>query len=150
MTERDDVPQSGLLPELEALLELWQRRYGQHPLPGRSRFDPAELSAWARHLAWIERDRNDDFRVARFGVELIRRFGREATGENIDDLASDIAQSLREELWRASATAAPVIVRPSVSLGHQAAVFSELVLPMARDSRRVSVLLLASYEIAAK
>jgi hypothetical protein len=139
-----------LVPEIEALLDLWRRRYGSRPLPERSRLARADLAPWSRHLAWIERGRDDDFRVVGFGFDLIRRFGRESTGEWVDDLAPDVAQSLREELWRASVTAAPAIARPSVSLGTQAAVFCEAVLPLACDARWVNSFVLASYEIAAK
>lgn len=147
MVESGGGAPAKLVSELEALLGLWRRRYGARPIPERSRFDAFELDPWARHIAWIEAGPGDTFRVRGFGIELIRRFGREATNESIDDLALDIASGMREALWKTMATAAPVATEASVQLGRQAARFSELILPLARDPKRISLFLLASYEV---
>lgn len=136
------------VPELEALLALWRRRYGTGAIPERSRLDDAELARWARHIVWIEAVPDGAFRLSRFGIELIRRFGREASNQSIDELALDIAAGLRETVWRAMATAAPVVTHGSVQLGRDAALFSELMLPMASDGQRIVLLLFASYEFS--
>lgn len=136
------------MPELEALLGLWRRRYGAKPIPERSRFDAAELNPWERNIVWIEAG-DDVFRLRSFGIELIRRFGRHAANHSVDELAQDIAAGLRETLWRSVATAAPIAALASVQLGRQAAIFSDLILPISSDGRRIGLLLLASYELGA-
>jgi len=138
-----------LVPELEALLELWRRRYGARAIPERSRFDAFELEPWARRSAWIEIEGDDVLRIRKFGIDLIRRFGRESTGQCVDDLAGDIATSLREIVWRAMAASEPAMGRASVKLGRAPALFSELALPLSRDDRRVNLVMLASYETSA-
>jgi hypothetical protein len=136
-----------LIPRLEALLGHWQRRYGTPPIPDRSRLDPAGLGPWMRHITWIDAAPADRFRIRDFGVDLIRRFGREATNNDVDDLALDIATGLRRGLERVIATAAPVTGYASVPLGREAAVFCDLFLPLASERVRISQLLFASYEI---
>jgi len=136
-----------LVPRLEALLGHWQRLYGTQPLSERSRLDPAGLAAWIPHIAWIDAASGNRFLIRDFGIDLIRRFGREATNNDVDDLASDIAAGLRRGLERATATAAPVSGFASVQLGRDAAVFCDLFLPLAAERARVNQLLFASYEI---
>ena len=136
-----------LIPRLESLLGHWRQHYGTPPIPDRSRLDPAGLGPWTRHITWIDAAPADRFRIRDFGVDLIRRFGREATNNDVDDLASDIAAGLRRGLERATATAAPVSGFASVQLGRDAAVFCDLFLPLAAERARVNQLLFASYEI---
>ncbi|MBV8977212.1 MAG: PAS domain-containing protein [Alphaproteobacteria bacterium] len=134
---------------LEALLELWRARYGSAPLPERSRFGPDELAPWAAHVAWIERTVDDRFRVKSFGLELIRRFGREATNHFVEDLALDIATGLRKRLQKALETRAPVSGRVTIAFGRQSAEFSDLVLPLAAGPSGPNRFLVASYELRA-
>ena len=136
-----------LVPRLEALLGHWQRHHATQPISERSRLDPAGLAAWAPHIAWIDTAPGNRFLIRNFGIELIRRFGREATNQNVDDLAPDIATGLRRVLERAITTSAPVFAGASVQLGRDAAVFADLVLPLAADGACVSQFLFASYEL---
>ncbi|HWA88922.1 MAG TPA: hypothetical protein VG889_02730 [Rhizomicrobium sp.] len=142
----DDIPTGGLIPELAALLALWRRRYRPGDMPAQSRFQPSDLERWSRHIVWIEAE-DDGFRLRNFGMDLIRRFGRYAGDHAIDELATDVAAGLREVLWRTMANAAPVPAAASVSLGRRSAVFAELALPLAGSGGRITLLLLASYEI---
>lgn len=136
-----------LVPRLEALLGHWQQHYGTQPIPDRSRLDPAGLVPWTRHVVWIDAVPGNRFWIRDFGFDLIRRFGREATGNDVDELALDIAGGLRRGLERAIATAAPVAGSASVRLGREAAAFCDLILPLAAERGRVTQLLFASYEI---
>ncbi len=147
MVAEGGSPSPQLVPRLEALLGYWQQCYGTQPIPGRPRLDAVELGPWTRHIAWIDAVPGDRYRIRNFGIELIRRFGREATNNYVDDLALDIATSLTEKLTRAAATGAPAFGGASVQLGRDAAFFSDLVLPLAADGAHVSQLLLASYEL---
>ncbi|HEX4293485.1 MAG TPA: PAS domain-containing protein [Rhizomicrobium sp.] len=147
MVAEDGRAAPGLVPHLEALFGHWQRHYGTQPIPDRSRLDPAGLGPWTRHVVWIDAAPGNRFRIRDFGVDLIRRFGREATGNDVDELALDIAEGLRRGLERAIATAAPVAGSASVPLGREAAVFCDLILPLAAERGRVTQFLFASYEI---
>jgi hypothetical protein len=135
---------NNLVPELEALLKLWRHRYGAWPVPKRALLTSDDLQPWSRNIALIEHGTDGRFYVQTFGIDLIRRFGRESTGHCIDDLARDIRESLHDSLWRCLSTSTPVAARSSVKLGRDAAEFCELVLPVASAS-----LLLASYEQSA-
>lgn len=137
-----------LVPQLVSLLEYWRKRYGVQELPERPHFSERQFEPWARHVAWIELTRDDSLLIRTFGMELIRRYGRQAQGEAVDDLAVDIASSLREVIWRVVTTRAPVESTASVALGHKPAVFAELGLPMSRVDRRVNLILIASYEVS--
>lgn len=147
MVAERGTPPVKLVPPLEALLGLWRRRYEGRPLPERSRFDVAELAPWARNLCWIEFAAADRFRVRRFGMDLVRRFGRESSEEYIDALAGDVASSLHEVLRQVLRTAAPAGRRTSIEMGHVPALFCDLALPLAGDAERVREFLLASYEL---
>jgi hypothetical protein len=137
----------GLLPALEALLGLWRSRYESGPFPARPRLAPADLEPWAGHTAWIEAAPGGRHRIHRFGIGLIRRFGRESTDDFVEDLAVDVARSLGAKLDRANETQAPAIGGASVQLGRDAALFSEIVFPLARDTQRITQFLIASYEV---
>jgi len=139
--------QGKLVPVLERLLGLWRQRYGTQPIPPRSRLEIRDVGPWAPYTAWIEAGNDDTLFIRRFGIELIRRFGREATNDRIDDLALDVAVGLRAIIGRAMATAAPAIGTASVQLGRYPAIFSELALPLAADGRRITLVLLASCEL---
>jgi hypothetical protein len=138
---------AGLLPGLEELLGLWRSQYTGGLFPARPRLAPANLTHWEGNTAWIEAVSGGRHRVHRFGTGLIRRFGRESTGQDVEDLASDIAASLGAKLDRAGETMLPAIGGASVQLGRDAALFSEIVLPLARDEARVTQFLLVSYEL---
>ena len=131
-----------LIPELEALLRLWRRRYGVRPLPERSLLSPSDLTLWSRNIAVIDQAADDRFYIRTFGIDLIRRFGRESTGHHIDDLARDIRESPHRCLRQCLSTEMPATACSSVKLGRHVARFRELAVPLAPAS-----LLLASYEL---
>ncbi len=140
--------QGRLVPAQERLLALWRKRYGTLAIPERPRLEVRDLAPWAPYTAWIEVGPDDALFVRRFGIELIRRFGREATNDRVDDLALDVATGLRAIVGQAVATSAPATGTASVQLGHRSAGFSELALPLAADGTRVTLVVLASYEIS--
>ena len=73
------------------------------------------------------------------------RFGQEATGLSIDDLAVAVRTELRANLERACTTAAPVIARPVIAGSD--AVYSELILPLCDRGAAVTSVLLSSYRV---
>jgi hypothetical protein len=136
-----DEKLENLIPKLDALLKLWRRRYGTRPIPKSSLLTAEELQPWSRNIALIEHGTDGRFHVRTFGIDLIRRFGRESTGQCVDELARDIRESLQSSLQRCHSIGAPVTARTSVNLGRDAAQFDELVLPLTS-----TVLLFAAYE----
>ncbi|MBV9991584.1 MAG: PAS domain-containing protein [Alphaproteobacteria bacterium] len=147
MVVEGDGLQGKLVPALERLLAHWRKSYGIRPIPERSRLNIRDLGPWLPHAAWIEVGGDGGPIVRRFGIELIRRFGREATNDRIGDLAPDVAAGLRALIGQATATSAPAIGTASVQLGRHPASFSELALPLAADGARIGLVLLASYEV---
>ena len=135
-----------LIPELEALLKLWRQHYGVRSGPKRASLTTDDLEPWSRNVALIEHAADGRFHVRSFGIDRIRRFGRESTGHCIDDLARDIRDSLYDSLWRSLSTCAPVAARSQVKLGRDMAQFSDLAVPITWVAGRVTIVALASYE----
>lgn len=150
MVAENGASPAKLVPELESVVGLWRQRYGRQPIPERPLLQVSDLAPWSRHACWIELGQSDRFHIRKFGIALIRRFGREATGNTVDELAQDVAAGLHEKLWRTMAIAAPVVGSASVPLGHHAAIFSEAMLPLAGGGRRIRQFLLVSYELESK
>lgn len=136
-----------LVPELEKLLKLWRQRYGARSESKRASLTADDLRPWSRNVALIEHATDGRFYVRGFGIDLIRRFGRESTGHCIDDLARDIRDGLYDSLWRSLSTGAPVAARSWVKLGRDAAKFCDLAVPIVWNAGRVTIVALASYEM---
>jgi hypothetical protein len=139
---------SALPPPLRSLLWLWQERRGAALLPPRDAFPVGDLRAWLGNLALIEVDAGYRFRLA--GTNLITRFGREATGWSVEDLAGDIALPLHAMLRAASATGAPVAATHEVRLGRERYAHADLALPLAGGAEGVGMILFASYPLGAR
>ena len=146
MTDPSGEAANQLIPELEALLKLWRRRCGARSGPKRASLSTDDLQPWSRNIAIIEHAADGRFYVRAFGIDLIRRFGRESTGHCIDDLARDIRDGLHDSLWHSLSTRAPVAAGSRVKLGRDVAQFSDLAVPIAWDTGRVTMVALASYE----
>lgn len=134
---------STLPSRLEALLAMWRDRCRTGVLPHVDAF--VDLAPWQNHLALIDSE-HDGYRIRWCGLGLIRRLGREATGECVGNLAPDIAAGLADALGRAVVYGTPVVRHPHVGLGHDRADAVDLILPLTAENDR-TVLLFASYEI---
>ena len=88
-----DEKVQNLIPKLEALLQLWRHRYGARPVPKLGLLTTEDLQPWSRNVALIEHGADGRFYIRTFGIDLIRRFGRESTGYCIDDLARTSARA---------------------------------------------------------
>jgi hypothetical protein len=79
----DEIPVSPLFPEF---LEYWQELRGDRFAPNWNDFDPVKFaSLWKHMVLWdIEGDLHD-FRVRMAGVDVVRFFGNDATGQSIRD-----------------------------------------------------------------
>jgi hypothetical protein len=137
-------PQS-LPPRLEALLSYWLMKCAGRPMPSRDELPIHELRPWLSQLALIEV--SGDQRVRLCGTNLIRRFGREATGLSVGELAPDIADQLRAILKAASKSIAPILAVSRIRLGRETITHSEVSLPLADGGGRLSIVLFGSYQV---
>jgi hypothetical protein len=136
-----------LPPSLETLLSYWLTKCGGRPMPGRDDLPVRELRPWLGQLALIEILGEQDFHIRVSGTNLIRRFGREATGMAVNELATDIAQQLRAVLKAACKAMAPVVAVSHVQLGRATVSHCEVALPLSGEGGRVATVLLGSYPL---
>lgn len=139
---------NALPARLQSLLWFWHERRGAAPVPSRDVFPVKDLRAWIGNLALIETSAGYRFRLA--GTNLIARFGREATGWKVEDLAGDIAMPLHAMLRTASITGAPVAATNHVQLGRERLAHADLALPLAGGVDGMGMILLGSYALAAR
>ena len=130
---------------LQALVSLWLQRCGGRPMPWRDSLPVQDLRPWLGHLALIEVGVQERFRMRLSGTHLIRRFGREATGLDIDELADDVKRQLRAILKAAVKAGAPVVAHSAVPLGRATDWHCEVALPLAAATGAMSTILFCSY-----
>jgi hypothetical protein len=137
-----------LHPRLESLLAHWFVKCDGRRMPRRRDLPVEDWEPWHRNLALFEVMQYGALRIFECrlsGIDLKERFGGEATGLSIDDLASAVRTDLRANLERACASAAPVIARAHVAVTDT--VHSELILPLCDRGSTVTALLLGSYPL---
>ncbi|MEJ0040980.1 MAG: PAS domain-containing protein [Rhizomicrobium sp.] len=132
-------------PALQALISYWLQKCGGRPLPGRDSLPVQELRPWLGHLALVEVADDGRFRLRLSGTDLIRRFGREATGRDVDELADDIRRQLRAILQATIRGGVPVVANSSVPLGRATHWYCEVALPLAGADGGLSTILFCSY-----
>ena len=136
-----------LPPQLESLLAYWLQKCGGRKMPARDDLPTRDLHPWMGHLALIEIAGENDFRVRLCGTNLIRRFGREATGVRVDELAFDIARQLSAILKATAKAMAPVVAVSQVALGAGISTYSEVALPLYGTGARIGTVLIGSYPV---
>ncbi len=104
-----------------------------------------DLRPWLGNLALIEISGDQQFRFRLSGTNLIRRFGREATGLNVDVLADDIKRQLRSILNATIRAGVPVVANSAVPLGRATYWHCEVALPLAGAGGGLSTILFCSY-----
>lgn len=135
----------GLPLKLEKLVTLWRAKCVNGRLPSRDDFTPRDLKPWLGNLALLELVPAGGYRFRVCGTGLIPRFGCDATGKVIEDLAGKLRMDLQNRLERSSALQTPVIARLQIPLAQKWTDYSEVILPLANDGAQVSMLLLAAY-----
>ncbi|MEJ0026416.1 MAG: PAS domain-containing protein [Rhizomicrobium sp.] len=136
-----------LPPALQSLISCWLQKCGGRPMPWRESLPVQELKPWLGHLALIEVVDESRFRLRLSGTHLIRRFGREATGRDVDELADDIRRQLRAILRATIRGGAPVVANSSVPLGRATDWYCEVALPLAGPGGGLSAVLFCSYPV---
>ena len=135
-----------LPPKLESLLSYWLQKCDGRQMPSRADLPTAELAPWMGHLALIEIAGEQDFHVRVCGTNLIRRFGREATGVGVNELAADIAGQIKSILKTTIKAAAPIVAISPVEFGRSTVFYCEVALPLSGPGGRVAAVLLGSYQ----
>ena len=142
--------QARALPlKLEALLSYWLQRCDGRQMPSRADLPTSDLQPWMGQLALIEVMGEQDFHIRVCGTNLIRRFGREATGVRVDELAPDIAQQIKSILKSTIKAAAPIVAVSPIEFGRSTIFYCEVALPLSSPGARVAAVLLGSYQIRA-
>jgi hypothetical protein len=136
-----------LPPQLESLTSYWLQKCAGREMPQRDELPVEELRPWLGHLALLELAGERDSRVRLCGSNLIRRFGREATGVRVGELAVDISRQLTAIVRATVKAMAPVVSLSSVQLGHTATVYCEVALPLGDANGRLAMVLLGSYPV---
>jgi hypothetical protein len=131
---------------LEALVAYWLQKCAGRAMPGRDELPEQELRPWFGNLALIELSEDERHHIRLCGTNLIRRFGREATGVAVADLAFDISAQLRAILKATGKSAVPVVAISRVRLGHGLSTYAEVALPLSGEGR-ISTILLGCYSI---
>jgi hypothetical protein len=73
-------------PVLARVLAYWCERRRGRSMPARRDIDPADLAPLLPHLQLIDVLAGDRFRYRLVGTELVQAFGRDYTGEHVDEL----------------------------------------------------------------
>jgi hypothetical protein len=132
--------------KLESLLSYWLQKRDGRQMPSRADLPTAELRPWMGQLALIEVASEQDFHIRVCGTNLIRRFGREATGYGVNDLAPDIALQITSMVKSTIKAAAPIVAVSPIEFGRATVHYSELALPLSVPGVRVAAVLLGSYQ----
>lgn len=135
----------GLPLKLEKFVAVWLARCVDGCLPSRDDFTPRDLKPWLSNLALLERVPAGGYRFRVCGTGLIPRFGCDATGKIIEELAGELRVDLQNRLDRSSTLQTPVIARFQIPLALKWADYLEVILPLANDGAQVGMLLLAAY-----
>lgn len=136
-----------LPPTLESLVSYWLQKCDGRRMPARDDLPVQELRPWMGQLALLEIVGETKYRVRLCGTNLIRRFGREATGVEVDELAFDVAQQIKAIVKATIRAAAPIVALSHVQLGRTVVSHSEVALPLSGAGGRIATVLLGSYPI---
>ena len=135
----------GLPLKLEKLVAVWRAKCIDGRLPSRDDFTPRDLKSWLSNLALLERIPEGGYRFRVCGTGLILRFGCDTTGMAVEELTEQLRIDLRNRLDRSSTLQMPIVARLQIPSARKCADYSELILPLANEGARVSMLLLATY-----
>ena len=146
MTENEWMLDAPLIPELRSLLALWRSRREPDRCPRLPDVTPGIDDSWLAHTAVVMRMPTQGFVIATCGYALIRRFGRMAAGAPVSTLARGIGHELDSRLLETLCDRQAVVWCPVIALGRARARFSEVILPLSIDGKRIDLFLLAAFE----
>ena len=135
----------GLSLKLENLVAVWRAKCVDGCLPSRDDFTPRDLKPWLSNLALLECIPEGGYQFRVCGTGLISRFGCDATSMAVEELTEELRIDLRNRLDRSSTLQMPIVARLQIPSARKCADYSELILPLANEGARVSMLLLATY-----
>jgi len=131
-----------LNPILAGALAYWRRKRGGRALPSRRDIDPVEVPTLLPHLQLIE-TADGRFRYRLIGTALVQAFGKDYTGQYLDEFISGGRADAIVAVYRSIvATRRPAFLRSrylttkSVDL-----VANRLYLPLSDDGQQVNMIL---------
>lgn len=136
------------LPELDDLQALWTKLRGDRKLPLRADFELPLVCRWAPHLSVTSVLPGGRFQFRLFGTGLARVYGRDLTGQFLDQLAPrDLWSVINLHYLQAVRTAQPLFAPISISNGRWHTDVSRLVLPLTSEgaSGKVTAIMAADY-----
>lgn len=149
MAEND--PSGGEPPELAddtvvsavlvGLLRHWRSLRAGGEVPRRSAFDPMRVPRLLPSVFLLRLEPGTDrFRIRVFGTRLCSLFGRELTGQYIDE--ADLPEEMRQRLSALVGARAPFVLRGEADLNErQSADYEVLGLPMADEAGTITFIL---------
>lgn len=132
------------LPVLRPVLDYWDRKRCNRPMPRRLDIEPLELKAYLRHLFLIEPLPGGEFRYRLIGSEITERYGRNSTGKTVREAyvdAPEAAEWLTTMLLAVTAGKRPVLASGTLRAVRKEHVFSDsLHLPLSDDGDSVTMI----------
>ncbi len=135
-------------PLLRRLLDLWNAKRGDRPMPVRADFDVFELKDWLGNLMLIEvLPEASEFRYRLYGSVLASYYNRDLTGKLTAALAPETRDIVRREYGEVCVLRRPMTVERKRSVKHSERMVAKLILPLAGPDDAVHMILVASYPL---
>jgi hypothetical protein len=143
----DPAPQLLDRPGLRSLYDYWAGFREGERLPGRQHVDPLHIPGLLPNLMLIDVHALDDLRYRLVGTAVVARLGRDATGLPLQQghLANDWEEIRPDYLYSIEERRPCLRWHTVPGPGGQRLAYQRLLLPLARDGRRVDMLLAGAY-----
>lgn len=131
-------------PLLQQLYHYWQSKRGARAMPGRADIDPAELRPLLPHLMLTDVvDDGRRFRYRLVGTAVADSFGKNMTGQYVDELMTGAYREFIEGLYRDIIEKKRPVYSESTYFSHQNAEMwaQRLMLPLSDDGETVNMVL---------
>jgi len=146
LTACNDASLENYHPLLRRLLELWNTKRGNRPMPVRADFDVFELKDWLGNLMLIDvLPGATEFRYRLYGSVLASYYDRDLTGKLTDVLPPETRDTVRREYAAVCAARRPMTIERKRSVKHSERMVAKLILPLGGPYGTVQMILVASY-----
>lgn len=136
-------------PRLRRLLDYWQARRGDRPMPGRADIDPLDFPWLLGNVSLVDVVPDGRggrrYRLRLVGTHVTRRFGYDGTGKWLDEILGPEhrahVQAAFDDVVRQRI---PMVERLDMLIDGRLHDYEILRLPLASDGQTVDILLLAA------
>lgn len=140
------------------LRDLWERKRGERAMPDRADFPPEILKPWLGNLLLIDVGDDGGYRYRLYGSNFVFRFGVEMTKRSVDDLPPEQSAVIRADYDEVVQSRQPLARRYTSGFEiidinrrletKRVETWERLVLPLASGGDKVTVLMVAAFELA--